>query len=112
MQRVQDRISGEQHLKHVRYQDTAATIGVNDNLVLSAGNGITITLPPVAEAMGQIYTLVKTVAAGSLTVTGAAIATGQTAADEVTTNVVLANADDFVTVLSTGLHWITLAIKR
>ena len=112
--RIQDRILGEQVLAGVKYLNEAGTLDVNDNLVLSTGNAITIKLPPVAAAKGQIYTIVKTAASGTLTVDqfGDCVATGQTAADEVSTDVALANADDFITVLSTGMHWITLAIKR
>lgn len=68
----------------------------------NGANAITVTLPPVAEAAGQIYSVVLDVDGGvNCTVTDAGD-------DADFTDIVLDDEDDFCVLISNGVKWMFL----
>ena len=81
------------------------------NVEASGGDNVsdgayTVTLPPVAEARGRIYSVWVRVTANSDTVTVAAYANDQ----GFTQSPALTNTADFWVGYSTGTRWITIAL--
>jgi len=113
MQRIQTRIHGEQQLSLVTYIDDDYSMGIDDTMVMCDGGSSTIalTLPPVAEAQGRIFSIRVTDGSNNTTVT----ANGDEVAATDGTNdfgsgVDLTAANDVALLYSDGLAWIPLHV--
>lgn len=113
MQRRQTRIHGEQGLDPVTYVSDDYTMGIDDTLVMADGssNTIALTLPPVAEAQGRIFSIRVTDGTNNTTVSTNGDAISATdGTDDFSTGVALTAADDVAVLYSDGLAWTPLHV--
>jgi len=113
MQRQQTRISGEQQLSPVTYVDDDYEMGIDDTMVMCDGssNAIALTLPPVAEAQGRIFSIRVTDGSNNTTVSGGGDAVAATdGTNDFASGVALTAANDVALLYSDGLAWIPLHV--
>lgn len=113
MQRQQTRIAGEQVLGPVTYVDDDYEMGIDDNMVMcdAGSNTIALTLPPVAEAQGRIFSIRVTDGSNDTTVTAGGDEVAATdGTNDFGSGVDLTAADDVAVLYSDGLAWIPLHV--
>lgn len=99
---VQSRLAGDEHLQKITFvtdDNLVMTAAMNVvEVVLTSTNTGTVTLPPVAEAAGQIYVIRAVDAGGGCTV-------ADNAADAGFADVALDADGESMVVLSDGKYW-------